>query len=129
MNNPFMNMKTPQQYQQELDQMQKRYTQQYNSIMNPVGNVNSYGWKYQESENEIDNLQVPANGTPYMLVGNGIFYIKKFVNGQSYISAYSFQPINNMGEPQKAEKQPDFASILDDISQRLTKLEEKINEQ
>lgn len=132
MNNPYlsnMNPKTPQQFQDELNAMQQQYSQRYNQFMaNSNASVpNTYSWKYQESENEIESLQVPANGSPFMLVGNGIFYIKKFVNGQPYISAYSFQPINNIGEPKKEEKAPDLGSILQNISDRLDKLEGKNN--
>ena len=77
--------------------------------------------------------QVSMNGIPTMYVADGIFWIKKFVNGQAYINAYKFEPMNNLGEPQQQQtNQTEINTIfealnqsLDKINERLTALEER----
>lgn len=147
--NPFINnnlygqnfgsVKTPQQIQQELAEMQQKYNAQYNQMMQNVSNINPnvFNWKYQEQENEIDSLQVPVNGSPFILVGNGIFYVKQFKNGQAYVTTYSFQPLNNASASENKESNINYTKdekdaadglkpILDEVLARLDKLESAI---
>jgi hypothetical protein len=126
-NNPFLNnLKTPQQYQQEINQLNQNYASQYNQLMGQqnVNIPNTFSWKYIQNENEVENSQVPANGNPFMFVGNGILYIKKWQNGQSYIQAYSFAPINKTDEV-KTNTTENVESASNDLKTTLNKILEQ----
>ena len=95
---------------------------------------NGFVGQYINSYEEVEKAQVSMNGTPTMFVGNGVFWIKKFVNGQPYISAYKFEAINNVGEPKQQETSNNtnsqletilggLESAINNINDRLSKLE------
>ena len=93
---PNYNQFSPQYFQQQFDNAMNQYKNVYNQQMNTTTNGNSgFVGQYVNSYDEVEKAQVPMNGMPTMFVGDGIFWIKKFVNGQPYISAYKFESINN----------------------------------
>ena len=92
------NQFSPQYFQQQWDSQM----QQYNNLYNQNRGTPTTGFvgQYVSSYEEVEKGQVNMNGIPTMYVANGVFWIKKFVNGQAYINAYKFEPMNNIGEPQ-----------------------------
>lgn len=135
MNNSFYNggYANPQYYQNQFDAVMNQYKNMYNQAQMPVSQ-NGFVGQYINSYEEVEKAQVSMNGTPTMFVGNGVFWIKKFVNGQPYISAYKFEAINNVGEPKAQETSNNTTSNLEtilgglesainNINDRLTKLE------
>lgn len=130
MNNNYQQF-SPQYFQQQFDSQM----QQYNNLYNQNRNLNvatGFVGQYVSSYDEVEKGQVSMNGIPTMYVADGIFWIKKFVNGQAYINAYKFEPMNNLGEPQQQNNQTEINTIfealnqsLDKINERLTALEER----
>ncbi len=116
MNNNAYN---PQYFQNQFDNAMSQYKMIYNQNFQ-TGFVGQYVNGYDE----VEKAQVSMNGIPTMFVGNGVFWIKKFVNGQPYISAYKFEPINNVGEPKKEQENNNSKS---DISLVLSGIEQSIN--
>lgn len=117
--NPQFN---PQYFQQQFDQAMNQYKNMYNQSTN-YNNTGFVG-QYVNSYDEVEKAQVPMNGTPTMFVGDGVFWIKKFVNGQPYISAYKFEGINNVGQP---VEQQSNQNNNNDIAVILKAMEESIN--
>lgn len=117
--NPQFN---PQYFQQQFDQAMNQYKNMYNQSTN-YNNTGFVG-QYVNSYDEVEKAQVPMNGTPTMFVGDGVFWIKKFVNGQPYISAYKFEGINNVGQP---VEQQNNQNNNNDIAVVLKAMEESIN--
>lgn len=125
-NNQFLN---PQYFQNQFDSQLQQYTNLYNQNRN-LNNSMGFVGQYVNSYEEVEKAQVNINGIPTMFVADKVFWIKKFVNGQPYISAYRFEPINNIGEaPAKAEPQDmslftqTIGDALEKINARLDKLE------
>lgn len=125
---------SPQYFQQQFESQMQQYNTLYNQNRNiPMGT--GFVGQYVNSYDEVEKAQVNINGMPTMFVANGVFWIKKFVNGQPYISAYRFEPMNNVGEPQQqqqnqSEQEIDMKTLidtigksLDDINSRLSALE------
>ena len=119
--------------QNQFDSVMNQYKNMYNQAQMPM-TQNGFVGQYINSYEEVEKAQVSMNGTPTMFVGNGVFWIKKFVNGQPYISAYKFEPINNVGEPKQQEQGNNTNSQLEtilgglehainNINDRLSKLE------
>lgn len=119
------NQFSPQYFQQQWDSQM----QQYNNLYNQNRNAPTTGFvgQYVSSYEEVEKGQVNMNGIPTMYVANGVFWIKKFVNGQAYINAYRFEPMNNSGEPQQNTDVNTFMQAvtksLDEINNRLNTLE------
>ena len=117
-NNDFM-MKTPQQYQQEYEALMGR--------IQPQGILTNTGsFRMVDSYQDVENAQVSMTGVPTLFVLNNgnTAWLKKWQNGQAFISAYSFSQVNSQGTPQKKElSMSDVANILNDISTRLGRLE------
>ena len=119
---------SPQYFQQQFDSQMQTYNNLYNQNRNMVnGNANGFVGQYVSSYEEVEKGQVNMNGIPTMYVANGVFWIKKFVNGQAYINAYRFEPMNNSGEPQQNTDVNTFMQAvtksLDEINNRLSTLE------
>ena len=131
-NSNYLYSKTPQQLRDEIDNSMKEYTNLYNQNQQfypqPSSQPDIFNWKYTENgEEEIKSLQVPVNGNPFILIGNGIFWVKKFKNGQTYVNAYSFSALNNIGEPPASNAQPEEKE-KEDVNSQLTRLNEMIGE-
>lgn len=125
---PNYNQFSPQYFQQQFDNAMNQYKNVYNQQMNTTTNGNSgFVGQYVNSYDEVEKAQVPMNGMPTMFVGDGIFWIKKFVNGQPYISAYKFESINNVGQPQNDNRQSNQTNSEPDIKTYLQAMEKGIN--
>ena len=125
---PNYNQFSPQYFQQQFDNAMNQYKNVYNQQMNTTTNGNSgFVGQYVNSYDEVEKAQVPMNGMPTMFVGDGIFWIKKFVNGQPYISAYKFESINNVGQPQNDNQQSNQTNSEPDIKTYLQAMEKGIN--
>ena len=123
--NNYSNQFNPQYFQQQFDTQMQQYTNLYNQNRTMTGFVGQYVNSYEE----VEKGQVSMNGMPTMYVADGVFWIKKFVNGQAYINAYKFEPINNTGEPQKQEKSDiDINIFMQTIGESLNKINERLNE-
>lgn len=121
--NYYNTYQNPQYYQNQFDSVMNQYKNMFNQAQMPV-TQNGFVGQYINSYEEVEKAQVSMNGTPTMFVGNGVFWIKKFVNGQPYISAYKFEAINNVGEPKQQEQGNNTNSQLETI---LSGLESAIN--
>ena len=127
-------MQDPNQLRQQVEQSLNQYQNLYNRNQN-LQNMNNkrFNGMYVDSEQEVLNAQVPADGTPMLFVGNGVMWSKKFVNGQPYISTFSFAPINNVGEPKNAQSKEDNIpdetkdNSLNQILDKLNELNNRIN--
>lgn len=121
------NMFNPQYYQNQFDETMNRYKSLYNQNYQNAGFIGQYVNSYEE----VERAQVSMNGVPTMFVGNGVFWIKKFQNGQPYISAYEFKPINNVGEPKKENTSNntsgDINVVLGGIEQAINNINERLN--
>lgn len=130
--------KSPQQLQAEINTMlQTQYTpyfnalqQQQQNVQSPIPNQPCTSGMYDKvtSYQDVENYPTPTNGTAVLLFNyeQGVFYSKKFVNGQSVIQTFTFIPLNN--NDNKVEEQPQsteekILAYLDSLSERLTKLE------
>lgn len=111
------NQFNPQYFQQQFDNAMGQYKNYYNQL----NNVNNNGFigQYVNSYEEVEKSQVNMNGIPTMFVANGVFWIKKFVNGQSYINAYKFEPINNLGEPSINKQEENKNGLESDFNGNL----------
>lgn len=117
------NQFSPQYYQQQFDSQ----LQQYSNLYNQNRNVNAgFIGQYVNSYEEVEKGQVNMNGIPTMYVSNGVFWIKKFVNGQSYITAYKFEPMNNVGEPQQQDPTTENNTIIEAISKSLEQINARL---
>lgn len=131
MNGNYYNQYNPQYFQNQFDNAMKQYSNLYNQTQNiQSGFVGQYVSNYSE----VEKAQVSMSGVPTMFVADGVFWIKKFVNGQPYISAFKFEPINNVGEPKQQEQDVNtniqletilsgLESAINNINDRLSKLE------
>lgn len=125
---PNYNQFSPQYFQQQFDQAMNQYKNIYSQQTNNATNGNTgFVGQYVNSYDEVEKAQVPMNGMPTMFVGDGIFWIKKFVNGQPYISAYKFESINNVGQPQNDNQQSNQTNSEPDIKTYLQAMEKGIN--
>ena len=134
-NNFGYQMQDPNQLRQQVEQSLNQYQNIYNKNQN-LQNMNSkrFNGMYVDSEQEVLNAQVPADGTPMLFVGNGVMWSKKFINGQPYISTFSFSPINNVGEPKGINTQEDNKNAsnnentaLNQVLEQLDKIEQRLN--
>lgn len=121
------NMYNPQFFQSQFDDAMNRYKDIYNQRYQNSGFIGQYVNSYEE----VERAQVSMNGVPTMFVGNGVFWIKKFQNGQPYISAYEFKPINNVGEPKKESvsnnTNNDLNVVLSGLEQAINSINERLS--
>lgn len=135
MNNAYFNgfQTSPQYYQSQFDNVMNQYKNIYNQTQMPI-TQNGFVGQYVTTYEEVEKAQVSMSGIPTMFVADGVFWIKKFVNGQPYISAYKFEAINNVGEPKQQEQGVNtnsqletilggLESAINNINDRLSKLE------
>lgn len=129
-------MQDPNQLRQQVEQSLNQYQNLYNKNQS-MQNINNkrFNGMYVDNEQEVLNAQIPADGTPMLFVGNGVMWSKKFVNGQPYISTFSFSPINNVGEPSSINNQEDNKNVLKEndttlnrVLEQLDRLEKRLND-
>lgn len=121
---------SPQYFQQQFDSQMQQYNNLYNQNRNMVnGNTNGFVGQYVSSYEEVEKGQVNMNGVPTMYVANGVFWVKKFVNGQAYINAYRFEPMNNTGSEPQAQNQnePDLNTFMQAVSKSLDEINNRLN--
>lgn len=141
--NPFMNgqqPKSPQQLQAELAAMlQGQYAPMYNAyqqqnVQSPISNQPCTSGMYDKVTNyqEVENYPTPTNGTAVLLFNyeQGIFYSKKFVNGQSVIQPFTFMPLNssnnadnNVQETPTQTTEEKILIALQNLTDRVSQLE------
>lgn len=141
--NPYMGgmqqPKTPQQLQAELAAMlQGQYAPIYNAyqqnVQSPISNQPCTSGMYDKVSNyqEVENYPTPTNGTAVLLFNyeQGIFYSKKFVNGQSVIQPFTFIPLNSNNnndniqpEEVKQTTEEKILIALENLTDRVAKLE------
>lgn len=98
-------MKSPEQIQQEINQLMQQYNSMYQSMSNRVPMnepaqivndtfANRRRGEYSEvhDPSEVEQASVPMDGTPRLFFDfkNKRFWAKKYENGQTYITPYSF---------------------------------------
>lgn len=122
---------SPQYFQQQFESQMQQYNNLYNQNKNMTSaNSNGFIGQYVSSYEEVEKGQVNMNGIPTMYVANGVFWIKKFVNGQAYINAYRFEPMNSSGEPQNqntSQNEPDFNAFMQAVSKSLDEINNRLN--
>lgn len=123
-------VKTPQQLQQDIAQEMARYNQLYGMQNQIVAQQNGGRYIYVSSYDEVLNAPTSPDGqaTLFVCFEKGLMWSKKFQQGQHFIQAFSFAPLNNFGEPQSQQ-----TDNTNDFNARLTALEnlikgEKTNE-
>lgn len=148
-------MKTPQQLQQEYSNLMQQYQTIYNTqFPNPnINNIQTNNMGQQSSSpcvsgsytkvsgySEVENAPTPTDGTATLFFDfeHGVFWSKKFANGQHTIQSFAFRPLNQNGditpkeEPVLVKEEvketiPTPNINLDDLYERLDKLENKIS--
>lgn len=143
--------KTPQQMQQELTAiLQNQYMPAYNAlqqqqnIQSPIMNQPCTSGVYDKVTNiqDVENYPTPTNGTAVLLFNydTGVFYSKKFVNGQNTIQPFKFIPLNTSQEDTSVIKEIDKPtsepvvnvvreenSILEKLVARVDAIDKKVN--
>lgn len=110
--------KTPQQLQNEYSNLLQQYQGMYNNLnginnqnnipnSTPSVNVPSTNGTYTKvsSYNEVENYPTPTDGTATLFFDfeHGVFWSKKFSNGQHIIQSFAFRPLNQNGDITKQE--------------------------
>ena len=89
-------------------------------------------WLQVHEYKEVESYPVPTDGTPTLFFDfdHGMFYSKKFANGQCCIQDFYFGPTNGSGgaatpEPSSIDQAPETAATLEPfMTAMLDKLEE-----
>lgn len=123
-----------------IDNLYAAYKQMQMQMQNPVSqpsmNVNpAMGqrgtWQQVKEYKDVENCPVPTDGTPTLFFDfdHGVFYSKKFVNGQCCIQDFYFGPTGSNGTAK------DESPLLNDLPVQnnnteplLTALLEKFND-
>ncbi|MEG2924495.1 MAG: hypothetical protein RR848_08495 [Oscillospiraceae bacterium] len=140
--NPYapygMQQKSPQQMQEELNQLMAQYSNMFNAVPNgqpqKAAAVGDKG-EFVKVANfqEVEEYPTRLDGTATLLFdfNNRVFWSKKFANGGHSIQAFKFEPVNN-AEPVKSDTETDYTKILEDMpdatEERFSKLENSISE-
>ena len=130
--------KSPQQLQQELQQEMAKYQQMYGLQQQyqpqPQQATNGGRYIYVNSYDEVVNAPTSTDGnsTLFVYLEKGLMWSKKFQEGQHFIQAFTFAPLNSVGEP-KAKEQPksqenDYNALNERISVLESILKGKDNE-
>lgn len=134
--NNYGNMNMQQQIQQQISQLQNlqnQYNQMYQQPQNQQP-ITRGSFIQVKDYQEVINYPTDASGMPtlFMNENNGVFWVKKFIDGSNKIQAYSFAPINdfstntinNTNQDEKASKNENNNDIIDNLMGRMTKLED-----
>ena len=127
--NPYANMYNQiQQNMQQLQQLQGQYNQMQQQ------QVNRGSFIQVKDYQEVVNYPTDASGSPTLFMNDtqGVFWVKKFIDGSNKIQAYSFSPINdfntkpiiNTTQEEKLNTTQNSTEIIDNIMNRMVKLED-----
>lgn len=136
--------KTPQQLQAELTSMlQGQYAPVYNAfqqqqqMQSPIVNRPSTSGIYDRVSNyqEVENYPAPTDGNAVLLFNfeNGVFYSKKFINGQSTIQTFTFMPLNtnanddSQNSPKNTPNEPDTIALINSLADKIRVIEGRIS--
>ena len=135
--NPYANMYNQnlqnqlQQNMQQLQQLQGQYNQ-YNQMQQQQ--INRGSFIQVKDYQEVVNYPTDASGSPTLFMNDtqGVFWVKKFIDGTNKIQAYSFSPINdfnskpiiNTSQDEKTNTTQNNTEIIDNIMNRMVKLED-----
>lgn len=139
-NQQSFGFKSPEQYQQEYQQIMQNYQNMYNRVApnqgQPQANQASQvassplaggEYKYITKPEDVETYPTRVDGTATLLIDfdNGVFWSKKFENGQHSIQTYKFFPMNTPTNTVNAKSTPeeDEPTPIELILQRLEKLE------
>lgn len=136
---------SPQQYADEFGRLMQSYNNVYNQynpaytpapapVPTPPPAPTGGEWRYVKSLEEVENTPTRVDGTATLLVdfSNGVFWSKKFNNGQHIIQAYKFMPLNTSKEdipPAEEKKLVDNNDVLASIIKRLDNIEDRLPKQ
>lgn len=146
-NNRCGMMKSPEQIQNEINQLMRQYQSTYQTMMNtqvmiePMqsGMTDTQGRRRGEfievlDPDEVEKAPVRMDGSPTLFIcfKSGLFWAKKYVNGAAHVTPYSFSPLVTSGVAEQVQESvPDYTKELDltseqsadDTSDRLSRLE------
>ena len=135
--NPYANnlQAQIQQNMQQLQQLQGQY-QQYNQ--NQQQQINRGSFIQVKDFQDVINYPTDASGNPTLFMNDsqGVFWVKKFIDGTNKIQAYSYAPINdfntkpitNTTQDEKTNTGQNNNEIIDNIMMRMVKLEDSQEE-
>lgn len=136
--NPYANnlQAQIQQNMQQLQQLQGQYNQ-YNQ-MQTQQQINRGSFIQVKDFQDVINYPTDASGNPTLFMNDsqGVFWVKKFVDGTNKIQAYSYSPINDFSnnmnnntiKEEKMAVEPNNNEIIDNIMMRMVKLEDSQDE-
>ena len=136
--NPYANnlQAQIQQNMQQLQQLQGQYNQ-YNQ-MQTQQQINRGSFIQVKDFQDVINYPTDASGNPTLFMNDsqGVFWVKKFVDGTNKIQAYSYSPINDFSnnmnnntiKEEKTAVEPNNNEIIDNIMMRMVKLEDSQDE-
>lgn len=117
--------------QNKINQLQQMLSQYQNLQQAPINNNIDKGiYVYVKDYQDVVNYPTSADGKATIFIGNGIMWSKKILDGKNCIQAYSFAPINDNQPIQNEQQQPKNEineALLDNICERLSAIEEKLN--
>lgn len=136
--NPYgMPQKSPEQMQQEINQLMGQYQNMFGQVQQPakpqsMGERGEFV-KVSDFSSEVEDAPTRLDGTPTLFFdfSNRVFWSKKFSNGGHSIQAFKFEPVNTP-EPSKATDAIDYTKVFDDMpdptEERFNKLEDAVSE-
>ena len=115
--------------QNKINQLQQMLSQYQNMQQAPINNNIDKGiYVYVKDYQDVVNYPTSADGKATIFIGNGIMWSKKILDGKNCIQAYSFAPINDNQPTQSEQPKNEInEALLDNICERLSAIEEKIN--
>lgn len=115
--------------QNKINQLQQMLSQYQNLQQAPINNNIDKGiYVYVKDYQDVVNYPTSADGKATIFIGNGIMWSKKILDGKNCIQAYSFAPINDNQPTQSEQPKSEInEALLDNICERLSAIEEKIN--
>ena len=115
--------------QNKINQLQQMLSQYQNMQQAPINNNIDKGiYVYVKDYQDVVNYPTSADGKATIFIGNGIMWSKKILDGKNCIQAYSFAPINDNQPTQSEQPKSEInEALLDNICERLSAIEEKIN--
>lgn len=86
-------------------------------------------WVQIHEYKEVENSPVPTDGTPMLFFDyeHGVFYSKKFANGQCCIQDFYFGPTNGSNNSNKEEAMPE-PQVNSDMNPLFSALFDKLDE-
>lgn len=87
-------------------------------------------WVQIREYKEVENSPVPTDGTPMLFFDyeHGVFYSKKFANGQCCIQDFYFGPTNGSSNSNKEEEAMPAPQVNSDMNPLFSALFDKLDE-